>query len=143
MWRSSNIIWSKTWIFTKWIKKIKTLIQVFEQQRQNPDPYYKNATAAAEHLMCWDVYGDVLHDKNCKKWPSYWIKCLLQEGESSAKRLLSNEDLELAQWSHILDQRHWTDNVNNQLTFGEMEIRNVCSRLQLKEREIIHGFCEQ
>ena len=60
--------------------------------------------------------------------------------KSIAKRLMSNEDVELAQWTSILNQSHWTDNMNNQLTFGEAEIEKLCSRLQLNAREIIHGF---
>ncbi|XP_065645604.1 E3 SUMO-protein ligase KIAA1586-like [Hydra vulgaris] len=48
----------------------------------------------------------------------------------------------LVQWARILDQNHWPDNINNQVTFGETEIRNLSLRLPLNEREIIRGFLE-
>jgi hypothetical protein len=48
----------------------------------------------------------------------------------------------LAHWSRVLDQKHWPENVNTQLTFGEVEIRNLLIRLQLNEREMIRGFHE-
>ena len=119
-------------------QKIKSLVQVFVERRENPGPYYRSATAAAEHLIFNEI---VLHNRNCKNDPPIDANVFYEKlSESIAKRLLSNEDVELAQWTSILDQSHWTDNMNNQLTFGEAEIEKLCSRLQLNAREIIHGF---
>ena len=60
--------------------------------------------------------------------------------ESIEKRLLGSKDEELAYWSRVFDQKHWPEDVNTQLTFGELEITNLSIRLQLNEREMIRGF---
>uniref|UniRef100_A0A8C8RJZ3 HAT C-terminal dimerisation domain-containing protein n=1 Tax=Pelusios castaneus TaxID=367368 RepID=A0A8C8RJZ3_9SAUR len=122
-------------------QKITALVQVFEERRQNAGTYYKRATTAAENLS---FHGVVLHKKNSPNDPpidpNAFYKTLK---ESIEKRLLANEDAELAQWAHILDQKQWPENVtNHQITFGEMEIRKLSNRLQLNEREMIRGFRE-
>lgn len=61
--------------------------------------------------------------------------------ESIEKRLLDSKDDELVYWSRVLDQKHWPEDINTQLSFGEVEIRNLSIRLQLNEREMIRGFC--
>ena len=62
--------------------------------------------------------------------------------ESIEKRLLDSKDEELAYWSRVLDKKHWPEDDNIQLTFGELEITNLSIRLQLNEREMIRGFRE-
>ncbi|XP_066475289.1 E3 SUMO-protein ligase KIAA1586-like [Tiliqua scincoides] len=121
-------------------KKIKILVQVFEERRQNPGPYYKCAVAAVHDLH---FHGVLLHAKDLRKDPpidpnTFYTKLK----ESIEKRLLDSKDDELAYWSRVLDQKHWPEDVNTQLTFGEVEIRNLSIRLQLNEREMIRGFRE-
>ena len=121
-------------------KKIKMLIQVFEERRQNCGPYYKCAVAAVRDLR---FRGVLLHEKDSRKDlpidPSTFYTKLK---ESIEKRLLDSKDEELAYSSRVLDQKHWPEDVNIQLTFGELEITNLSIRLQLNEREMIRGFCE-
>ena len=119
-------------------KKIKMLVQVFEERRQNCGPYYKCAVAAVRNLR---FRGVLLHKKDSRKdlpIDPFYTKLK----ESIKKRLLDSKEEELAYWSRILDQKHWPEDVNTQLTFGELEIRNLSIRLQLNEREMICGFCE-
>ena len=121
-------------------KKIKMLVQVFEERRQNCGPYYKCAVAAVRDLC---FRGVLLHKKDSRKDlpidPSTFYTKLK---ESIKKRLLDSKDEELAYWSRILDQKHWPEDVNTQLTSGELEITNLSIRLQLNEREMICGFRE-
>jgi hypothetical protein len=57
---------------------------------------------------------------------------------SIEKWLLSNDESNFVNWTHILDPKSWPENIA--LKFGEREIRNLAKRLQLNERESIHGF---
>jgi len=56
--------------------------------------------------------------------------------------MLHCEDANLAQCTRVLDQTQWPDNVQEQLTFSEQEIRSLCRKLQLAERDVIRGFRE-
>ena len=56
--------------------------------------------------------------------------------------MLDCEDANLAQCARVLDQTQWPDNVQEQLTFSEQEIRSLCRKLQLAERDVIRGFRE-
>lgn len=121
-------------------QKIKILVQVFEERRQNSGPYYKCAVAAVRDLR---FRGVLLYEKDSRKDPpidpsTFYTKLK----ESIEKRLLDSQDEQLANWSRVLDQKHWPEDINIQLTFGEVEIRNLSVRLQLNERETIHGFRE-
>jgi len=121
-------------------QKIKALVQVFEERSQNAGTYYKTATAAAENLS---FHGVILHKKNSPNDPPIDPNAFYKKLKKSIEnRLLTNEDAELAQWARILDQKQWSENVSNQITFGEMEIRKLSNRLQLNEREMIRGFRE-
>ena len=62
--------------------------------------------------------------------------------ESVEQRLLSSEDADLADWARVLDIKQWPDNIDTHLTFGEAEIRNLSTRLQLNEKTMIRGFRE-
>ena len=62
--------------------------------------------------------------------------------ESIEQRLLSNEDADLANSAGGLDLKQWPDNIDTHLTFGEAEIMNLSTRLQLNERTMIRGFRE-
>jgi len=62
--------------------------------------------------------------------------------QSIENRLLDCEDANLAQCARVLDQTQWPDNVQEQLTFGEQEIRSLSRKLQLAERDVIPGFRE-
>ena len=42
----------------------------------------------------------------------------------------------------MLDLKQWPDNIDTHFTFGEEEIRNLSTRLQLNERTMIRGFRE-
>ncbi|XP_065675613.1 E3 SUMO-protein ligase KIAA1586-like [Hydra vulgaris] len=111
-------------------------------QERNIDLYKANQKikALVQHRK---FHGVLLHNKNSKNNSAinpnaFYIKLK----ESIEKRLLADKDLELAQWARILDQNHWPDNINNQVTFRETEIINLSLRLQLNEREMIRGFRE-
>ena len=120
-------------------KKIKMLVQVFEERRQNCGPYYKCAVAAVCDLR---FCGVLLNEKDSRNDlpidPSTFYTKLK---ESIEKILLDSKDEELVYWSHVLHQKR-PENVNTQLTFGELEITNLSIRLQLNEREMIRGFRE-
>lgn len=62
--------------------------------------------------------------------------------ESIEKRLIDSKNVKCALWARIHDQKYWHEDIDNQLIFREMEIRNMSLRLQLDEREIIRGFRE-
>ena len=115
--------------------------QRVKERRQKAGTYYKSAKAAVENLS---FHGVVLHTKNSPNDPPIDPKAFYKTlKESIENRLLANEDAELAQWAHILDQKQWSENVtNHQITFGEMEIRKLSKRPQLNEREMIRGFRE-
>ena len=85
-------------------KKIKMLVQVFEERRQNCGPYYKCAVAAVRDLHFREV---LLQEKDSRKDlstdPSTFYTKLK---ESIEKRLLDSKDDELAYWSRVLDQKH-------------------------------------
>jgi hypothetical protein len=42
----------------------------------------------------------------------------------------------------VLDPKQWPEEIQNNLTFGETEIRNLSTRLRLNEREMIQSFRE-
>jgi hypothetical protein len=54
------------------------------------------------------------------------------------ERLLSNDETNFVNWTHILDPKSWPENVA--LTFEEKEIRNLKKRLQMNERQSIRRF---
>jgi hypothetical protein len=55
--------------------------------------------------------------------------------ESVEQRLLVTEDADLANWARVLDPKQWPDDIDTYLTLGEAEIKNLSTRLQLKERQ--------
>jgi len=56
---------------------------------------------------------------------------LLQK--SIETRLLDCEDADVAQWACVLDQKHWPGDLCD-LTFGEVEVRNVQKAPAVKKR---------
>jgi hypothetical protein len=121
-------------------RKINELVQVFEERKQNFGPYYKCAAAAISNLH---FRGVLLHEKVSKNDPPIDPKIFYSTLKTSIeKRLLDNKDVEFALWARVLDQKYWPEDIDNRLTFGEMEIRNISIRLQLDEREMIRGFRE-
>jgi len=42
----------------------------------------------------------------------------------------------------VLDQKHWPGDLCDDLTSGEVEVRNMCKKLQVAERDMIRGFRE-
>ncbi|XP_023231471.1 uncharacterized protein LOC111631453 [Centruroides sculpturatus] len=120
--------------------KIKMLVQVFEERKQNFGLYYRCAVDAVRDLH---FHGVKLHEKESRKDPVIDpSKFYTKLKESIERRLLDSKDDELVNWSRELDQKHWPKDINTQLTFGEEEIRNLSIRLQLNKREMIHGFHE-
>ena len=116
------------------------LVQIFEERRQNCGPYYKCAVAAVRDFC---FRGVLLHEKDSRKDPLIDPSTFYTNlKESIEKTLLDSKDEELAYWSRVLDQKHWPEDINTQLTFGELEITNLSIRLQLNEREMIRGFRE-
>ena len=85
-------------------KKIKMLVQVFEERRQNCGPYYKCAVAAVRDLR---FRGVLLHEKDSRKeFPIDPSTFYTKLKESIEKRLLDSKDEELSYWSRVLDQKH-------------------------------------
>jgi len=121
-------------------QKIKALAQVFEERQIISGPYYKIAATAADTKL---FKGVSLHKKDCKNDPPIDVKAFYKKlKESVEQRLLSSEDADLADWARVLDVKQWPDNIDTHLTFGEAEIRNLSTRLQLNERTMIRGFRE-
>ncbi|KAK0048443.1 E3 SUMO-protein ligase [Biomphalaria pfeifferi] len=121
-------------------KKIKAVIQIFEERQIIPGPYYKIAATAVDSNL---FKGVSLHTKNCTSDPPIDVKAFYKKlQESIEQRLLSSEDAELAYWARVLDTKQWPDNIGTHLTFGETEMRNLSTRLQLNERIMIRGFRE-
>jgi histidyl-tRNA synthetase len=56
--------------------------------------------------------------------------------------LLDDEEADLPKWARVLDLKQWPEEIQNHLTFGETEIRNLSTRLHLNEREMIQSFQE-
>jgi hypothetical protein len=54
--------------------------------------------------------------------------------------LLDDEETDLPKWTRALDPKEWPEEIQNHLTFGETEIRNLSTRLRLNEREMIQSF---
>jgi hypothetical protein len=46
----------------------------------------------------------------------------------------------LAASAQVLDRKHWHEDINSQMTFGENKIRKLLTWLQLNERDINCGF---
>ena len=44
--------------------------------------------------------------------------------------------------AHVLDLKHWPSDLCDNLTFDEVEVRNMCKKLQLAERDKSCGFRE-
>ena len=62
--------------------------------------------------------------------------------ESIENRLIDSEDADIAEWARVLEQNRWPTDVQDNLTFGEMEVRSLCKKLQLPERDMIRGLRE-
>ena len=121
-------------------QKIKAVIQIFEERQIIPGPYYKIAATAVDSNL---FKGVSLHTKNCTSDPPIDVKAFYKKlQESIEQRLLSSEDAEFAYWARVLDTNQWPDNIGTHLTFGETEMRNLSTRLQLNERIMIRGFRE-
>jgi hypothetical protein len=52
--------------------------------------------------------------------------------------LENNENSDLAASALVLDRKHWPEDINSQLTFGNNSVRRMSVRLQLNERDTIH-----
>ena len=76
-------------------KKIKMLVQVFEERRQNCGPYYKCTVAAVRNLR---FRGVLLYEKDSRKDPPIDPRTFYTNlKESVEKRLLDSKDEKLAQ----------------------------------------------
>lgn len=121
-------------------KKIQTVVQLFESRRTEPGSYYKEAAAASEKLS---FQGISLYRKEAKNDPPISPDVFYEKLKSSIEsRLLTENDSVFANCTRVLDSKHWPDNVEKKLTFGEDEIRNMSIRFQLNERKMIHAFRE-
>lgn len=56
---------------------------------------------------------------------------------SIAKRLLSDDDLDMSKCVRILDRKRWPPDAKKNILFGEEEIAKLSHRFQLTEREMI------
>ncbi|XP_030046369.1 E3 SUMO-protein ligase KIAA1586-like [Microcaecilia unicolor] len=120
--------------------KIKSLIQIFEERKQNPGPYYKTSITAASRLI---FKGTALHRKDRKDDPPICPDAFYENLKIFiAKRLLDDEEADLPKWAKVLDPKQWPEDIQKHLTFGETEIRNLSKRFHLNERAMIHGFRE-
>jgi hypothetical protein len=55
-------------------------------------------------------------------------------------RLLDSNNANLVPSVQMLNRKHWLEDVNSQLTYGENEVRELSLRLQLNERYRIGRF---
>ena len=102
-------------------QKIKSLVQVFKERRVKPGPYYEMAAKAAEGHQ---FQGAELHSESRRNDPpintnTFYTKLC----ESIENRLIDSEDADIAEWARVLDQNRWSTDVQDNLTFGEMEVR--------------------
>ena len=121
-------------------QKIKALVQVFKERPITPGPYYEMAATAVERLQ---FQGVALHTSGRVNDPPIDVTAFYTKlHKSNEKKLLDCEDADIAEWSRVLDQKQWPGDVCENLTFGEVEIRNMCRKLQLAEGDAIRGFRE-
>jgi hypothetical protein len=74
-------------------KKTQTLVQISEEQRTIPDPYYENSRKAVDSL-CFQ--GVSLHKTESKNYPAIDPSSFYKNLKTSMeKRLLNNDDVEL------------------------------------------------
>jgi hypothetical protein len=121
--------------------KIKRLAQVFEERRVYPGQYYKISTTAANCLI---FQGGFLFTKKYRKEdPPICLNSFYENLKMSIeKRLLDDEEADLPKWARVVDPKQWPEEIQNHLTFGKTEIRNLSTRLCLNETEMIQSFRE-
>jgi hypothetical protein len=56
--------------------------------------------------------------------------------ESIESRLTESKNADLAASAQVLDRKHWHEDINSQLIFGENEVRKLLTGLQLNERDV-------
>lgn len=121
-------------------QKIKTAVQVFKERQTRPGSYYEMATKATKNQQFGNA---VLHKKDSKNDPPLDPAVFYTKLQQSIEtHMLDCEDANLAQCARVRDKTQWPDNVQERLTFSEQEIRSLCRKLQLAERDVIRGFRE-
>jgi hypothetical protein len=120
--------------------KIKCLAQVFKERRVYSGQYYKISTTAGNCLI---FQGVPICKKDRKEDPPICSNSFYENLKISIeKRLLDDEEADLLKWAQVLDPKQWLEEIQNHLTFGETEIRNLSTRFRLNEREMIHRVFE-
>ncbi|KAJ4427136.1 hypothetical protein ANN_24752 [Periplaneta americana] len=71
--------------------------------------------------------------------PKLFYNSLRQRMEN---RLLSKEDTQLPEWTKVLYPEYWPDNVEKNVSFGEIEVESLCKRLRIPERQVLRGYRE-
>jgi hypothetical protein len=119
--------------------KINNQLKLFDERKTNMGHNYLEALKAEKGL---DLNGVSLENgaryrQGNRIDPVKFYDSLKARMES---RLLARDDSEIPQWANVLDCKTWPD--NPPLTFGEIEIINLCERYGLPDRQILTGFRE-
>lgn len=119
-------------------KSICRQINVFAERKTNNGPFYTEALEAEAKLLFKGIKLETGAKKNMSHIePIKFYECLEKRMKT---RLLTSDDKEIPDWTKILDSSTWPENPD--LTYGETEIRNLCRRFKLSERQIMRGFRE-
>jgi hypothetical protein len=118
--------------------KVRALVQIFKERMAIPGNYYDCAAIAANKLS---FQGVELYIKIIKNDLPINLNTIYKQVKMSIEEwLLSNNESNSINWTHILYPKIW--HVNVPFTFGEKEIRSLAKWLRLNERKSIRGFRE-
>lgn len=111
-------------------KKVNSVAEFYERETI-PGQYYKDAAKAVKNLR---FYGITLQRTDYRNYsqvnPEAFDRTLKQLIES---RLLDGNNANLAVSARVLDMKHWPEDMNSKLTFGENEVCELPIWLQLNE----------
>jgi hypothetical protein len=97
-------------------KKIRTPVQIFGERRKIPGPFMR----IQENLSTTFVFRGSHFTRQKANIIQRLIQTLYKNLKTSIeKRLLNNDDVELANWARVLDRDNWPQDVSNHLPFGE------------------------
>lgn len=119
-------------------KKICNQIKVFAERKTKNGPFYTEALQAESQLM----FKGIRLEKDAREKRNHieavkFYECLEKRMEN---RLLTSDDCEIPEWARVLDSATWPENPD--VTYGETEVKNLCRRFKLPERQILRGFRE-
>ncbi|XP_047106579.1 E3 SUMO-protein ligase KIAA1586-like [Schistocerca piceifrons] len=117
-------------------QKIRNQLLVSEERKLSCGPHYYEALKAVQELnfrgIPLEKGATVRHLER-----SIFYDCLKQRMEN---RLLQTEDIAISECAKVLDSPNWPE--NPEITYGETNIKTLCCRFALPQRQICGGFRE-